>query len=156
MSHLPLISFSHQEENHNQLTTSSCHFHSLPSEYNMYLVTRLFPSLQVTYFFSPCTNSTLAPRYPSDRRTAVEYRGHVETSIKGSWLSKVPLCVVRNDISVALLSVLPAESKSCFLCTLSHSYFSLSFLLRGGGHHRRVATGRFSTKRHPLSSFESL
>lgn len=36
-------------------------------------------------------------------------RGHAETSIKGSWLSKVPLCVARSHVSVALLSELPVE-----------------------------------------------
>lgn len=46
-------------------------------------------------------------------RTSVRYnwrrRGPAETSIKGSWLSKVPLCVLRSGLSVALLSELPVE-----------------------------------------------
>lgn len=61
------------------------------------------------------THTSNFPRLiqPSTPYASVRYnwrgRGHAETSIKGSQLSKVPLCVVRSYISVVLLSELPVE-----------------------------------------------
>lgn len=62
-------------------------------------------------------------------------RGPAETSIKGCELSKVPLCVPRSGLSVALLSELPVE------CSL-HPVHSEWLLFRSAGLRARRHTRR--------------
>lgn len=93
------------DQNHNRHCALSCHFYFLPFVIQKIICTLSPMSTRTSNFpllIQPCTPHT-SVRYHWLRR------GHAETSINGSQLSEVPLCVIRSDISVELLSELPVE-----------------------------------------------